>query len=159
MLGVFDDAYQQDRQSVDDEPSQKSSDYMKYLHSRLKWFNEGTAAYMQRQVCNLKFDKFKSTQQQMTKMAQEIVGEVTVHRNTIPSHADHSKKRLFVGDCSTPSNSAVKGHRRSPGDKPICRFSKQWPNTIVIRQDEFRTSRNCSRCFAELDSVESSKDR
>lgn len=133
---------------------------MTYIRSRLKWFNDGTAAYMQRQVYNMNFEKFRMTQQQMTKMAQEIVGDVNIHRSKSRPPCKPKKFHVvFVGDCSTPANSPVKGHRRSPGGKPIIRFLKQRPNTIVLKQDEFRTTRNCSRCFEELDSVESSKDR
>lgn len=163
MHGAFDDEYRKDRQSAGDEPSNKSPDYMTYIRSRLKWFNAGTAAYMQRPIYNMNFDKYRSTQQKMTKMAQEIVGEVNVHRRkSMPTSSPKKCHIVFVGDCSTPStpaNSTVKGHRRSPGDKPICRYIRQRPNTIVIKQDEFRTTRNCSRCFEELDDVESSKKR
>lgn len=165
ILGPFDEKYKTDRQSDGEEPSQKSGDYMKFLRSRLKWFNKGTDAYMQRPIVNMKFEKFNHTQKQMVKMAQEIVGEVDVHhtkKQTMQKTQTSRPKKchiVFVGDYSTPANSTVKGHRRSPGDKPICRYIRQRPNTIVLRQDEFRTTKNCSRCFSELDNVESSKER
>lgn len=157
LLGDFDDEYQQDLQCNGDEPSERSGDYMKYLRSRLKWFNKGTARYMQRQVCNIKFDKFRATQQQMTKMAQEIVGVKDVH-NT--GQQENKCNVVFIGNCSTPSNSAVKGHMRSPGNKPIVRYLKQVPNTFVDPTiDEFRSTKNCHRCYNELHNVESSKQR
>ncbi|KAJ6639900.1 hypothetical protein Bhyg_12647, partial [Pseudolycoriella hygida] len=80
ILGKFDAEYQEDRQQGGgDEPSQKNSDFMKFLESRMKWFGRVTNAYMQKPVTNIKFDKFRSTQKIMSKMAAEIVGVKDVH--------------------------------------------------------------------------------
>ncbi|KAJ6635785.1 hypothetical protein Bhyg_14371, partial [Pseudolycoriella hygida] len=49
ILGKFDAEYQEDRQQGGgDEPSQKNSDFMKFLESRMKWFGRATNAYMQK---------------------------------------------------------------------------------------------------------------
>ena len=132
---------------------------MKFLESRMKWFKRATSAYMQRPVTNLKFDKFRSTQKQMTQMAHEIVGVKDVH-NTGQQLREKKCHVIFIGNCSTPSNSTVKGHMRSPGNKPLVRYLKQIPNTFVDANiDEYCSTKNCSRCYNELHTVESSKER
>lgn len=148
-----------DRQRDKEEPSQRSPQHMKYLDSKLKWFNEATTAYMQRAMVNLKFAKFQSTQKAMYKIAKEIVGFNDIHhsRQHLPQHKTNV---VLIGNCATPSNSCVKGHLRSPGVKPIVRYLKQLPNTFVDPNiDEFRTTKNCSRCYNDLHDVESSRQR
>lgn len=66
----------------------------------------------------------------MTKMSQEIVGVKDVH-NTGQQLRGKQCNVIFIGNCSTPSNSTVKGHMRSPGNKPLVRYLKQVPNTFV----------------------------
>ena len=132
---------------------------IKFLTSRLKWFNEGADVYMRRVVTNVKFDKFRSTQKQMTAMAKEIVGDVNVHRMATTKQ-QHKVRVVFVGNCSTPANSTIKDHRRSPGSAPIVRYLKQIPNTFVDATiDEYCTTKKCSRCYQTLDDVEMSKER
>lgn len=108
LLSSFDDRYSKDRQSNDEEPSSKSGNYLQYLNSRLKWFNEGTQVYMQRQVTNLKFAKYRATQTTMTEMAKEIIGDVDVLGRKLEEKAC---RIVFIGNCSTPNNSIIRGKR------------------------------------------------
>lgn len=93
-------------------------------------------------------------------MAQEIVGVKDVHNTGQQLRKEKKCNVVFIGNCSTPSNSKIKGHLRSPGNKPIVRYIKQIPNTFVDATiDEFRSTKNCCRCYNELHNVESSKQR
>ncbi|XP_037048453.1 uncharacterized protein LOC119082896 [Bradysia coprophila] len=145
-----------DRQSGNEEPSSKNPDYRQYLTSRLKWFNEATQAYMHRQVTNLQFAKYRSTQTAMTQMAREIVGEVDVVGHKLE---EKSCRIVFMGNCSTPANSTIRGHRRAPTGKKLSRYLQQRRNVIIISTPETNSTKNCSRCYEPLDNVESSKER
>ncbi|KAJ6640569.1 hypothetical protein Bhyg_05498 [Pseudolycoriella hygida] len=137
LVGSFEKEYQDNRQSSDEEPSPKSGNYRQFLNSRLKWFNQATETYMGRQVINLKFANYRSTQKTMTEMTKEMVGEVDL----LGQKKEAKDCRIvFLGDCSTPANSKVRGHMRSPGNKPITRYLRQRRNTIVIGQDEYCTT-------------------
>ncbi|KAJ6642464.1 hypothetical protein Bhyg_07415 [Pseudolycoriella hygida] len=102
ILGKFDAEYQEDRQQGGgDEPSQKNSDFMKFLEWRMKWFGRATNAYMQKPVTNIKFDKFRSTQKIMSKMAAEIVGVKDVHNlspsTVVPKILFGSSSNIYTG--------------------------------------------------------------
>ena len=94
----------------------------------------------------------------MTKMARQIAGSDDIHGK--PTKQTKKLRIVFVGDCSTPANSTIKGHRRSPGNAPIVRFLKQIPNTLVDPTiDEYHTTKKCSRCYQTVESVEHTKER
>lgn len=54
------------------QPSSKSIDFKKFVNFKLKFFAEGVAAYMQKRVTNVKFEKYISDQKVTDSLCKSV---------------------------------------------------------------------------------------
>lgn len=117
--------------------STMSSNYEGFIAFKLKWMALKQTIYTQKKVARLKFDEYRRKHQTLSNYVnKQLVGKA-------------KNVAVYFGDASVVGNSPARGYVRVPG-KELRKKLKEHPKIDLIIVDEFRTSKKCSFCYADL---------
>lgn len=160
-----------------DTPSHKTHYFERYVQFKLKHFQEGFKVYGTKNVKNLGFSRRLSKQQADIKLCKRVLGlnennkrhrrannEVLKNDTVFPPLQSSGRKLFLIGNGGDSNSSAIKGHIRSMGSNRFVENLKHIAHTSKIKIDtmyvnEAFTSKNCSRCFKEVELTPKTKFR
>lgn len=118
------------------------SDYLPYTIHRLREFRAKQAAYSQRPITKMKFEKFRQTERAAKTVAHQIVGGGKSElrrkqqlRNLEHRSSDNHRTLVLLGDATVAANSPMRGYIRTPNKKIVKHLSNI---ADIVRVNEFR---------------------
>lgn len=118
------------------------SNYLPYTVHRLREFRAKQAAYSQRPITRMKFEKFQQTERAAKTIAHQIVGggksELNEHRqlrNVGHRRSNNHRTLVLIGDTKVAANSPMRGYVRTPNKKIVKHLAQI---ADIVRVIEFR---------------------
>lgn len=120
-------------------PSPLGSNWLDYIHHRVKMMESGIAVYTTEKYTRLKYEKHIES----NRACDNIAGMLTNHQATL----------VHMGGAAVAADSpiGIKKGLRCPGNRKMIRSYKKCPGCFINMVDEYYTSQTCGKCYSRFD--------
>lgn len=115
-------------------PSPLGTQWIDYIHHRIKMLKKGMECYTTAQYTRLQFDKYIESNRTIDKVTGNLV--------------NHQAAVIHMGNVDMSPNSPIriKKHVRCPGTRKLLKGFKKRRKCVVRKVDEYFTSQTCAKC-------------